>query len=497
MKKPKKRKISLSVELIVTMIFLVMGTVGVLWFLNAFLLEKYYVYNKQKEMLAGYNLIDAASESEIIDSHIFDVPFEKICTNGNINILIVDENRRLVRTSAYNQQAFEVELYEIIRNTSEENIKTIEHADNYILAKLSDERMGADYLILAGNLSDGSYIYMRSSIEGIRESVKLSNKFMALIGLGALLISLIVIIVVSKSISRPVKKLSRISERMTELDFDAKYESQNFRVLEIEELGENMNNLSEKLEKTISELKCANNELKQDIRRKEEIDEMRKEFLSNVSHELKTPMALIQGYAEGLKEFIDEDPDSRNYYCEVIMDESDKMNKMVQKLLTLNQLEFGNDVIEMTRFNIVELISGVISASNLLAVQKEVTINFDASEPYYVWGDEFKVEEVVTNYLSNALNHIAGENVIDIKCKKREGLLRTSVFNTGAPIPEEDIEKIWIKFYKVDKARTREYGGSGIGLSIVKAIMDSMNQRCGVINHENGVEFWFELECNQ
>ena len=284
---------------------------------------------------------------------------------------------------------------------------------------------------------------------------------------------------------------------MTELDFDAKYESQNFRVLEIEELGENMNNLSEKLEKTISELKCANNELKQDIRRKEEIDEMRKEFLSNVSHELKTPIALIQGYAEGLKEFIDEDPDSRNYYCEVIMDESDKMNKMVQKLLTLNQLEFGNDVIEMTRFNIVELISGVISASNLLAVQKEVTINFDASEPYYVWGDEFKVEEVVTNYLSNALNHIAGENVIDIKCKKREGILRTSVFNTGAPIPEEDIEKIWIKFYKVDKARTREYGGSGIGLSIVKAIMDSMNQRCGVINHENGVEFWFELECNQ
>ncbi len=496
MQKPKRRKISLSVELIVTMIFLVMGTVGVLWFLNAFLLEKYYVYSKQKEMLAGFNLIDAASENEILDTYVFDVPFERICTNGNINILIVDKNRRLVRTSAYNQQAFEAELYEIIRNTSEENITTIENSDNYILAKLSDERMNADYLILAGNLTDGSYIYMRSSIEGIRESVKLSNRFMMFIGLGALCVSLFVIIFVSKTISRPVKRLSGLSEKMTGLDFEAKYEPQKFMVLEIEELGENMNKLSEKLEKTISELKCANNELKQDIRQKEEIDEMRKEFLSNVSHELKTPIALVQGYAEGLKEFVDDD-ESRNYYCEVIIDESDKMNKLVQKLLTLNQLEFGNDIVEMTRFNITELISGVISAANLIASQKDVSISFDESVPCYVWGDEFKVEEVVTNYLSNALNHVAGENKIEISYEKKGSLLRVSVYNSGLPIPEEDIDKIWIKFYKVDKARTREYGGSGIGLSIVKAIMDSMNQGCGVINHEAGVEFWFELECNQ
>ena len=104
---------------------------------------------------------------------------------------------------------------------------------------------------------------------------------------------------------------------------------------------------------------------------------------------------------------------------------------------------------------------------------------------------------MVTNYLSNALNHVAGENKIEISYEKKGSLLRVSVYNSGLPIPEEDIDKIWIKFYKVDKARTREYGGSGIGLSIVKAIMDSMNQGCGVINHEAGVEFWFELECNQ
>ena len=225
---------------------------------------------------------------------------------------------------------------------------------------------------------------------------------------------------------------------------------------------------------------------------------MRKEFLSNVSHELKTPIALIQGYAEGLKECINDDPESREFYCEVIMDESSKMNQMVKKLLTLNQLEFGNDVVTMERFDLVSLVKGVIQSASILAQQKEAKLLFNEEEPVYVWADEFKVEEVVTNYISNALNHLEGEKVIDVKLIHEPGnVIRTTVFNTGKPIPEEDLDKIWIKFYKVDKARTREYGGSGIGLSIVKAIMDSFHQKCGVKNYDNGVEFWFELDANQ
>ena len=155
-----------------------------------------------------------------------------------------------------------------------------------------------------------------------------------------------------------------------------------------------------------------------------------------------------------------------------------------------------NDMVEMTRFDITELIQGVINASSLLAAQKEITINFDGESPAYVWGDEFKVEEVITNYLSNAINHADNEKRIDIFYTKKDNILRVSVFNTGKLIPEDELEKVWIKFYKVDKARTREYGGNGIGLSIVKAIMDSFNQKCGVFNHEDGVEFWMELESN-
>jgi len=167
---------------------------------------------------------------------------------------------------------------------------------------------------------------------------------------------------------------------------------------------------------------------------------------------------------------------------------------MVRKLLTLNQLEFGNDQVTMERFDITQLVKGVISGMKLLIEDKgaEVTINTD--EPVYVWGDEFKIEEVVTNYMSNALNHLDYDKKIDVRIIRENGLVRVSVFNTGNPIPEGDIDKIWDKFYKVDKARTREYGGSGIGLSIVKAIMESHNQQCGVKNYEDGVQFWFTLE---
>ena len=149
----------------------------------------------------------------------------------------------------------------------------------------------------------------------------------------------------------------------------------------------------------------------------------------------------------------------------------------------------------MERFDLVSLVKGVIQSASILAQQKEAKLLFNEEEPVYVWADEFKVEEVVTNYISNALNHLEGDKVIDVKLIHEPGnVIRTTVFNTGKPIPEEDLDKIWIKFYKVDKARTREYGGSGIGLSIVKAIMDSFHQKCGVKNYDNGVEFWFELD---
>ena len=297
---------------------------------------------------------------------------------------------------------------------------------------------------------------------------------------------------ISGRITKPIKKLNSISEQMVHLNFEAKYQGDEKN--EIGTLGANINKLSSSLERSISGLKTANNELQKDIEKKEQIDQMRREFLANVSHELKTPIALIQGYAEGLVESVNEDSESRSFYCEVIMDEAAKMNLMVQKLLTLNQLEFGNDVVSMERFDIAALIRNVVQSAEILIRQNGIRVQMEDYGPVWVWGDEFKVEEVFTNYFSNAVNHCSGDKNIVVTLESKDELVRVNVFNTGELVPEEALPHLWEKFYKVDKARTREYGGSGVGLSIVKAIMESMNRQYGVENRQDGVLFWFELE---
>ena len=302
----------------------------------------------------------------------------------------------------------------------------------------------------------------------------------------------IIIWFVSRRVTKPILELNDISQRMVQLDFEAKYQGRAHN--EIDLLGENINKLSDSLEQTISELKTANNELQRDVEKKEAVDEMRKEFLANVSHELKTPIALIQGYAEGLKEGVNEDAESREFYCDVIMDEASKMNQMVKNLLTLNQLEFGDEDIVFERFNLTALVKGVLQSMEIMADQAGAKIMLHTEEDIYAWADEFKVEQVVRNYVSNACHHVSGDMVIEVKMVQKDGKVRVSVFNTGNPIPEADAPHIWDKFYKVDKAHTREYGGNGIGLSIVKAIMKSFNQEYGVKNYDNGVEFWFELD---
>ena len=368
----------------------------------------------------------------------------------------------------------------------------LEHNDFYTIQRKEDSEVGLEYLEMWGSLDKDFYFMMRFNVEGVTENVRVCSEFIKYICLAGIVLAVVIVWLISRRVTKPLHELTELSKRMAELDFDAKYTSGGSN--EIGQLGEHFNRMSENLEKAYSELLTANNELQQDIQKKQKIDDMRKEFLSNVSHELKTPIALIQGYAEGLAECINDDAESRDFYCEVIMDEASKMNTMVQKLLTLNQLEFGNDKIVMERFDLAMLLKNKIQSITILAQQKEAQISYSGKDSVYAWGDEFKIEEVITNYLSNALNHVSGAKKIEVRVEQDTEQVRVSVFNTGEQIPEADIGQIWDKFYKVDKARTREYGGSGVGLSIVKAIMESLNQKYGVENRPDGVEFWFTLK---
>lgn len=493
---------SLRNQIAVLFISLLLLSVFLISAINALFLEKYYITKKADVLVNATEdlqelVSDIESSSYEDNSEAISDDFRKWCSRNNLTWVIITDDNQVVTYLG------ESENLKMMRNrlfgyaydldNTEQKKEVLQEEEDFIIQQVHDRFANTDYVESWGDFEEGEYYFLiRTPLESIRESASISNDFYFFVGIGIILFSGLVIWIVTKRITKPICELTELSKRMSQLDFDVMYQSNAGN--EIDVLGDNFNRMSSQLEQTISELKSANNKLQKDIADKIKIDKMRKEFLDNVSHELKTPIALIQGYAEGLKENISDDPESREFYCDVIMDEAGKMNKLVKNLLTLNQLESGKDENIMERFDIVALIRGVLQTMDIMIQQKEAKVLFDESRPVYVWADEFKIEEVVTNYTSNALNHLDGEGVVEIKIEHLEDKARISVFNTGNPIPEEDIPNLWNKFYKVDKARTREYGGSGIGLSIVKAIIEGLNQEYGVQNYENGVEFWFTLD---
>ena len=373
--------------------------------------------------------------------------------------------------------------------------KVIRQEDNHTIQEVSDDHGKILYIEDWGYLDNGYSYVVRSSFQGVQREVKQSLIFFSVICAAILIIAGIVIYFIVNYYTKPLTNLLGFVQNLNEGEFDTKYTYKHFRQDEIGLLGENLNQIGEKLQSMIAELKSSNLNLENELKAKTQLEQQRKKYLSDVSHELKTPIALISGYAEGLKEGISDDPEDRAYYCDVIIDEAEKMNILIKRLSALNQLEQGTSAVSLERFDVIAVINGFLNTMSMIIAEKNVDIFFDNSYSEYVWSDEFLFEEAFMNYFNNALHHVDEKRVIRINVEKKENnKVRITIFNTGVNIPEDDLNKIWEEFYKVDQARTREYGGSGLGLSIVKAIADSLNQQCGVDNHPEGVSFWIELE---
>ncbi len=460
---------------------------------NAWLLEPYYIRDKKSKFISMYESLSKAAEEGRLagtDEATY-AALARQAEKDNLFFLTINMAEQTMTANVQHEVELKQYLDAYLLNRRGSGDKTLELTENYEISQTKGNDSAAEYLMMRGELGGGYFFLIQSPLESIQGSAALANRFLIVVGSVAAVICMLLVWLFSKKITNPLRELADISEKMAELNFETKYTSGGED--EIGVLGENFNRMAERLERSISELKSANNRLMQDLEQRDKLEQMRSEFLGNVSHELKTPIALIQGYAEGLKEGIDTDAESREFYCDVIIDEVSKMNHMVRNLLALNQLEFGDEEIQFERFDLTELAAGVLESMELFAEQTKAKVQFLTTEPVYVWADEYKVEQVVRNYVGNAFHHVSGDMVIEVKIEVQGDVARMTVFNTGNAIPEEDLGHIWEKFYKVDKAHTREYGGNGIGLSIVKAVMESLHQKYGVENYDNGVAFWFEL----
>ncbi|MBR5339019.1 MAG: HAMP domain-containing histidine kinase [Lachnospiraceae bacterium] len=384
-------------------------------------------------------------------------------------------------------------LMENLINPSTEGIRILDKGEDYTLQEVRLES-GGRYYECYGFLTDRSgarkAFIISMPLMNIEIMAQGNGNLFVISSIVLLILGGLAVFLCTNRITKPIRQLTEISRKMTDLDFSARYEGDYSD--EIGELGRNMNALSERLAVSYDELKVTNEQLERELEEKEHVDEMRKDFISNVSHELKTPIALIQGYAEGLRD-VKDDQESFDYYLDVITDESERMNRMVRKLTTLNQLEFGSAEMTIAPFSISEMAEDIVQTFQKQILESGAHVSIEGAKDLMVSGDAFEIEEVLTNYLSNAFNHLKDPNNIVLTLEDLHEKCRVSVFNTGEQIPADELDKIWIKFYKVDKARTREYGGSGIGLSIVRAIMEAHHEAYGVYNRPDGVVFWFEL----
>ena len=489
----KKAK-SVRVKLFLILCLIVISIIAFLIIVNSFVLEKYYQYTKSNNLKTTYALINSYYTGQISVDNISD-ELDKISISNNFDIIVKDDENVAIYMS---NKDFLSSIRKVINfwgMDKKQEATIIEQEDNIEIKRIVDTETKMTYMLLKGTLDNGFVAYIRLPMSSITESVQISNKFLYLIACIVIIIGGIVIIYISKQFSSPISEISAIAKKMANLDFSQKYVVKDDD--EINELGKNINIMSEKLEGTINQLRSTNIELERDIERKSKIDEMRKSFISDVSHELKTPIALIQGYSEGLLENVNTDEESRKFYAEVILDEATKMDKMVRQLIELTKLEYENREFNNRNFNIVELEKEICRSSKVMLEEKGVKVEFETADVINVYADDFYISQCITNYLTNAIKHVEevdGEKTIKITNTINNDKARITIFNTGKNIEEENLSRIWNRFFKVDESRNREDGGSGIGLSIVRAIMNNYGNDFGVENKPNGVEFYFDID---
>ena len=469
--------------------------------MNNFVLRQFYEYNKEKQLEEVYTVINEYYNENYTEKDLIN-ELDKMSINNNFDILIRTNENISIYSS--DKEGFNASLEEMIKSIILERKSKndiLQKTEHYTISRFRDTTTNINYIMLIATLDNSYNLYIKMPVTSIEESVKISNEFLSIIAIFIIIIGGTVLSIVSRRFSEPIVELNEIARNMSNLDFTQKYKKSTAND-EIDMLGTSINTLSNKLEGTIKQLKRTNMELEKDIEEKSKIDEMRKSFISDVSHELKTPIALIQGYSEGLIENVNTDEESRKFYAEVILDEATKMDGLVKRLLELMKLEYGKMEFNNKEFNIIELENEIIRKSEVIIEKENIKLENDINvEEIKVYADDFYIELVLTNYIINAIKYstsINGEKIVRIENEilKDKNKVKIKVFNTFEQFTEEDMIRIWNRFYKIDESRNRDKGGSGIGLSLVKAIMNNYGNNYGVRNVAGGVEFYFELDLN-
>ncbi|WP_346352886.1 HAMP domain-containing sensor histidine kinase [Azotosporobacter soli] len=472
---------------------LILCFVLAVWALGALFMEDFYLWQKKSSLIENSRRIAALYAQ---NDPSFSLEMNRIANHLGTHVVILDAEGHIKQNT-----------FSFFHDTHPEGpdspppprgprpsflTKSQETIDaDTTIALEHDQMLRIDFMALEHKLPNGDLLLLKLPLPSIKESAAYANRFLSLTAFFFLLAGSLWAYRFARDFTAPLLELDGIAQNMSRLDFSrtCSISTQD----ELGNLGQSINHLSGQLSQTIYELNEKNEQLTVEIAKEKQLDSLRKTFVSSVSHELKTPIALILGYAEGLKEDIADDAASKDYYASVIVDEAEKMDRLVKDLLNLSQLEGGYFHLEKTDFDLSSLIDAVLQPYQSLLLEKKIRLCLEKPSVQPVHGDILRTEQVLLNLLTNALDHVDIGGELAIRCQIAGEHCRVSVYNSGSQIPSDAIDHLWQSFYKADPARTRHLGGYGLGLSIVRAIQELHGNAYGVANQTDGVLFWVDF----
>ncbi|MEY8764025.1 MULTISPECIES: HAMP domain-containing sensor histidine kinase [Clostridium] len=490
-----RKNITWKLFIITALVFIIFIS-GTLVFQSLFF-GKFYINKKEKNIQSETQKFKTMYNKTKDENEVVEIirNFEE---NNNAKLVIMNREGKIKFITKLDNESYDAARIKIINDIIVEWVRNFNSLDDMIkynksVTVITDREIHGRKNILTAvpDNKREEIIFAVTSLQPVDEASSVIREFYIYFYIGAVILILLLSLIYTNMVSKPLVKLNNTAKKMASLDFSEKCDVKNED--EIGNLADTLNFLSYNLDKALTSLKKANLKLEKDIERERKIEKVRKEFVASISHELKTPINLIEGYAEGLKDNIFEG-DEKDSYIDVIIDESNKMANLVSDMLKLSHLESGIIKLDREIFFMDELITYVFKKFSKVIKDKNIKVDFKMIKRVKVYADWDKMEQVMDNFITNAIkNTEKGGNIIFAIADRKDKII-VSVENTGKNIPVEDITKIWNNFYKIDKSRNRKLGGTGIGLAIVKNILELHGFEYGVKNTERGVIFYFIMD---
>ncbi len=438
-----------------------------LWLLQILLLNNYYEYYKTNELNLTINTLKNNYKKDNFESVLEDVAFN---TDFCVEITSLDgsyysniQNNKGCIDTVGNQKLFKEK--QSFMQSNEDSFKL----------KIVNPRFNNKTLLYGTKLDDNQYLFVNTSLEPIDTTIDVLKNQFIIVSIIVIILGAIAAYFISRSLSKPITKLTKSAKELSNGNYNIKFDVES-DILEIKELGNTLDYAKNEMKKT---------------------DETRREILSNVSHDLKTPLTMIKAYAE-MERDLDISKEKHDNNMNIIIEEVDRLNILVNDSLNLSKLESNMDTLNIENLNLTDLINTILKRFKIFSYTKNYEFIFDYDKPLYIEADKQKLEQVIYNLIGNAINYTGKDQKVYINIIENKKNIRVEIKDTGKGIKKEDINKVWDKYYKTDKKYKRNTIGTGIGLSIVKNIFILHHFKYGIDSIENkGSTFWFEIPINK